>query len=199
MLLVLEDEHKKHLSFLPSVDIAVVKEFCRISMEFIRKGTNPKVYTSAAQKLGVEANSVQNGVEGLMYLLTEASKLLLSEIDYQDSIMVLGFSEELRSMLLELYIEHSGEIRTILSELSMDLPHYHNLEWRFDVQLASRSLRRQITPQVLFKLHTETYGERKTQVLQTDPVNLVHLTKVLDEALQEMKSPYCRRIVRNIK
>jgi hypothetical protein len=36
-------------------------------------------------------------------------------------------------------------------------------------------------------------------VLQTDPVNLVHMTKVLDEALQEIKSSYCRRILRNIK
>ncbi|KAK6196403.1 hypothetical protein SNE40_001635 [Patella caerulea] len=199
MLLVLEDEHKKHLSFLPSVDIAVVKEFCRISMEFIRKGTNPKVYTSAAQKLGVEADQVQNGVEGLMYLLTESSKLMLNQVDYQDSIIVLGFSEDLREMLLQLYKENRKEVRTILSEISMDLPHYRNLEWRFDVQLASRSLRRQTTPLILFKLHTESYGEQESHILQTDPVNLVHLTKVLDEALQEMKSPYCRRIVRNIK
>ena len=66
-------------------------------------------------------------------------------------------------------------------------------------QLASRSLRHQITPTITFKLHTKDCGKTSTQVLQTDPVNLVHLTKVLDEALQEMKSPYCRRIVRNIK
>lgn len=66
-------------------------------------------------------------------------------------------------------------------------------------QLASRSLRRQTTPTVLFKLHTEDSGVRETTVLQTDPVNLVHMTKVLDEALQEIKSSYCRRILRNIK
>ena len=49
------------------------------------------------------------------------------------------------------------------------------------------------------KLETEDSGDVSRTVLQTDPVNLLHLTKVLDEALQEMKSPYCRRIVRNIK
>ncbi|CAC5362954.1 COMMD2 [Mytilus coruscus] len=199
MLLMFEDHHKEHLSFLTNTDIDVVKEFCRISMDFIRKGANPKVYLGAAQKLKVEPETVQHGVEGLMYLLTESSKLMLNEIDFQDSILTLGFSEEMRQTLLQLYLQNRKEIRNILSEMSMDLPHYHNLEWRFDVQLGSRSLRRQTTPTVLFKLHTEESGLRETTVLQTDPVNLVHMTKVLDEALQEIKSSYCRRILRNIK
>lgn len=168
-------------------------------MDFIRKGANPKVYQGAAQKLQVNAETIQHGVEGLMYLLTESSKLMLNEIDFQDSILTLGFSDEMRQTLLQLYLQNRKEIRTILSEMSMDLPHYHNLEWRFDVQLASRSMRRQTTPIVLFKLHTEESGLRETTVLQTDPVNLVHMTKVLDEALQEIKSSYCRRILRNIK
>ena len=79
MLLLLSDEHKEHLSFLTQVDAegktswlstlvhvvhtllhnkrtnnscsAVVKEFCRISLEFIRKGTNPRVYQTAARTL----------------------------------------------------------------------------------------------------------------------------------------------------
>jgi hypothetical protein len=67
------------------------------------------------------------------------------------------------------------------------------------VQLASRSLRRQTTPQVTLKLETKDGEQTEMHVLQTDPVNLVHLTQVLDAALQEMKSPYCRRIARNIK
>lgn len=199
MLLMFEDHHKEHLSFLINTEIDVVREFCRISMDFIRKGANPKVYQGAAQKLQVNAETIQHGVEGLMYLLTESSKLMLNEIDFQDSILTLGFSDEMRQTLLQLYLQNRKEIRTILSEMSMDLPHYHNLEWRFDVQLASRSMRRQTTPIVLFKLHTEESGLRETTVLQTDPVNLVHMTKVLDEALQEIKSSYCRRILRNIK
>ncbi|KAK7089961.1 COMM domain-containing protein 2-like [Littorina saxatilis] len=199
MLLVLEDSHKKHLAFLSQVDVDVVREFCRISMEFIRKGSNPKVYQSAAQKLGVEAQTVQHGVEGMMYLLSESSKLMLSEIDFQDSIITLGFSEELCSLLLELYLANRNEIRAILSHMSMDLPHYHSLQWRFDVQIASRSLHHQTTPQVLLKLETKDGETMDTHLLQTDPVNLLHLTQVLDAALQEMKSPYCRRIARNIK
>lgn len=59
----------------------------------------------------------------------------LNEIDFQDSILTLGFDEGTRESLLEVYLQNRREIRTILSEMTMDLPHYHNLEWRFDVQV----------------------------------------------------------------
>lgn len=199
MLLVLTEEHKEHLSFLTKVDVDVVKEFCKISMEFIKKGINARVYQSAAQKLDVDATTVQHGVEGLMYLLTECSKLLVSELDFQDSILVLGFSEDLNKELLQLYLENCKEIRAILSKMAMDIPHYHDLEWRFDVQLASRSLQRQSQPSILFRLHTKEGDESKATLLQTDPVNLLHITKSLEEALAEIKTQHCRRIMRNIK
>lgn len=56
-------------------------------------------------------------------------------MDFQDSVLVLGFSEELNKLLLQLYLENRKEIRHILSELAPSLPHYHNLEWRLDVQV----------------------------------------------------------------
>lgn len=35
---------------IASFSCTVVREFCRISMEFIRKGANPKVYQGAARE-----------------------------------------------------------------------------------------------------------------------------------------------------
>ena len=72
---------------------------------------------------------------------------------------MLGFPEDLNKELLQLYQENCKEIRAILSEMSMNLPHYHDLEWRFDVQLASRGLQRQAQPSVLLRLHTKEGGE----------------------------------------
>ncbi|XP_023071178.1 COMM domain-containing protein 2 isoform X2 [Piliocolobus tephrosceles] len=140
MLLELSEEHKEHLAFLPQVDSAVVAEFGRIAVEFLRRGTNPKIYEGAARKLNVSSDTVQHGVEGLTYLLTESSKLMISELDFQDSVFVLGFSEELNKLLLQLYLDNRKEIRTILSELAPSLPSYHNLEWRLDVQGGGQNL-----------------------------------------------------------
>uniref|UniRef100_A0A4W3ISQ1 COMM domain containing 2 n=1 Tax=Callorhinchus milii TaxID=7868 RepID=A0A4W3ISQ1_CALMI len=177
----------------------LVSEFCRIAVEFLKKGSNPKIYEGAARKLSVSAETVQHGVEGLMYLLTESSKLMISQVDFQDSVLVLGFPEELNKLLLQLYLDNRQEIRSILNELTPDLPHYHNLEWRLDVQLASRALRQQIKPVLTLKLHLEQNGCASASVLQTDPATLLHLIQELEQALGEMKSNHCRRIVRNIK
>ena len=90
--------------------------------------------------------------------MMEVIMLQVNEIDFQDSILVLGFPEELNKELLHLYLQHCKEIRAILSEMSMDMPHYHDLEWRFDVQLASRTLQRQAQPSILLRLHTKEGG-----------------------------------------
>ncbi|XP_019388050.1 PREDICTED: COMM domain-containing protein 2 [Crocodylus porosus] len=179
--------------------VAVAGELGRLALEFLRKGANAKVYEGAARKLNVTSDVVQHGVEGLTYLLTESSKLMISEIDFQDSVHVLGFSEDLNKLLLQLYLDHRKEIRSILGELTPELPSYHSLEWRLDVQLASRSLRQQIKPAVTVKLHLNQNGDQTTKVLQTDPATLLHLIQQLEQALGEMKTNHCRRIVRNMK
>ncbi|XP_029417422.1 COMM domain-containing protein 2 isoform X2 [Nannospalax galili] len=175
MLLDLSEEHREHLAFLPQVDSAVVAEFGRIAVEFLRRGSNPKIYEGAARKLNI------------------------SELDFQDSVFVLGFSEELNKLLLQLYLDNRKEIRTVLNELAPALPSYHSLEWRLDVQLASRSLRRQIKPTVTMRLHLAENGGHSTRVLQTDPATLLHLVQQLEQALEEMKTNHCRRVVRSIK
>ena len=200
MLLILSEEQKEHLKFLTSLEIDVVLEFARISLDSILKGSsNPKIFQAAAQKLGVEVNTIKNGISGLQHVLTESSRLMIGEIDFQDSVMTLGFSEEVIKALLQMYLANRKEIRSVLGEMSVKIPHYHDLEWRFDVELASRSLQHQTNPVVIMRLHTKEGDKKSANILQTDPVNLVHLTTELENAMQEMKTAHCRRIVRNIK
>ena len=69
----------------------------------------------------------------------------------------------------------------------------------FKTKLASRSLRQQIKPSVTIKLHLNQNGGLNTHVLQTDPATLLHLAQQLEQALEEVKTNHCRRVVRNIK
>jgi len=199
MLLIFEDEHKKHLEYLITAPIDVLREFSRISVEFLKNGINPKVYVVAAQKLGIDAVTVQNAVEGLMYLLLESSKLMLNDIDFQDSVKTVGFSEDHQQELMREYAENRTAIRCIQSDMSMTVPHYKDLEWRLDIQLASRSLRHQVEPLITLKLHTVDSGQLDhVHLLQTDPSSLIHLTRSLETALHELNTTHCKRIVRNL-
>jgi len=65
-------------------------------------------------------------------------------------------------------------------------------------QVASRSLQHQLEPSVLLKLHTENSGDSNVTVLAADPSNLLHLTRTLEDALHELNTVHCRRILRHL-
>jgi len=177
----------------------VVEEFCKIALEFIRKGLTAKaIFKGAGEKLGIAPDVVEHGVEGLSNLFTEAARHVLNEIDFVDSLMIMSFPSELNAGLKDFYLQNRTEIRSILNELAFVLPHYYDLDWRLDVQLSSRAVRNQATPVYLLNLQTKT-PETQSELLQTDFNSLRYITKELEAALSESKSSHSRRIMRNVK
>ena len=94
------------------------------------------------------------------------------------------------------------------------LPHYAGLEWRLDAIVGSRALPSNEVPQVApiitmkLKLRTSNTDTGSTAgsplegeeniyrhiLLQTDPVNLCHITDVLENALKESRSQQFRKL-----
>eukprot|EP00911_Craspedida_sp_UC1_P002197 UC1_evm1s1680 len=196
MLIVLAKEHKEHLVFLAKLDLEVVEEFGRISLEFLRQGANPKVYGAAAKKLGYEARDVQHAVEAIMYLLVECSRLKINDVDFHDSFLTLGLNTAVNKYLLDLYMANAEEIRAILDHIYPGMPAYADMHWRLDVQLASRSLRQQVEPQVVLQLDIK---DADSVVMQTDPATLTHLTRELEAALKETRTSHFRKTTRGIR
>eukprot|EP00037_Helgoeca_nana_P008087 m.72270 g.72270 ORF g.72270 m.72270 type:complete len:250 (-) comp18714_c0_seq3:445-1194(-) len=199
-LLVLSPEHKKHLQLLTSIDEEAVLEFGRLALDFVLKGVNPKVFSAAGKKLGVNPADVQNGVHGLMFLFSESAKLKMTEMDFNDSVMILGFPEGLHTLLLELFKEHCEVLRRVAGHLTMSLPTYTDLKWRIDAQIGSRTLQHEVEPTVVLQIDTiDQNSDPASIVLQTDPTTLAHLTAQLEAALKAVKMSHYRRITRAIK
>ena len=196
MLLKISAENLQHLAYLHNVANDVVKEFVDISMQFLTSGINKKFFKTAALKLQADEILVENVVVGLMQLFAEATKYKLNDEDLFDSLIAMGFSENIAIIIKESF--SSSSARRALTSCAATLPEYDNLEWRLDVQLGTRSLHQQIDPIIRMKLHTSEGNQSTTYDLQTDPVNLLHMSRVVEEALDEMKSNHVRRILRNI-
>ena len=128
----------------------------------------------------------------------------MNEKELRDSLTLLGFKSNLIEEITESSLAHQNQIQTYLENLKMKVKSFNDLEWRIDVKLATKSLYKQIEPEIILKLNLNSNEQvdksNKTEVhiLQTDIVNLVHLTNSLDDALNEMKSNYCRRIFKNL-
>ncbi|XP_011496507.1 PREDICTED: COMM domain-containing protein 2 [Ceratosolen solmsi marchali] len=191
--------HKQHLQFLSEQSAQVLQDFCKLAFDYLQKGPNFKLYSAAAQKLQVEPQVIRNSVEGLLNLLLECCKCKLEKNIFQEVVIGLGFSEEQENVLNKLYMIKKQELSNALLNFGIKLPQYHDMEWRFEVQIASRSLLRQVIPLVTldFSLkNTSNCDEIKHVLLQTDPNNLLHLAQELETAVHEGHSRYIRSIAR---
>jgi len=59
----------------------------------------------------------------------------INEVDFHDSILTLGVSEDICKELVSIYTSNKGEIRLILNELSLHPVQYQDLEWRLNVKV----------------------------------------------------------------
>jgi len=199
MLLKLTSEHHQHLQFLNSIEQDVAIEFVSISIKFLSSGINRKVVKSAAQKLSVSVEIVENCILGIMHLFLEATKSKLSEEEFFDSMIVHCFSSELSKSLQDIYREHVKETRLKLKQNAPKLSSYKNLEWRLDVKLASRSLYNQLDPSILLKLATDiSDGSSQTELLKISIPMLNKIISELEMALSEDKVKHVQRFLRNI-
>ncbi|KYM96117.1 PREDICTED: COMM domain-containing protein 2 [Cyphomyrmex costatus] len=202
MLLTLKPDHKKHMLFLVEQSSPVLQDFCKLALDYLQKGPNVKVYNAAAQKLSVELDVIKNSVEGLVNLLLESCKHKLSAEDFRDSMVALGFTEDKEAILSKLYSVKKDEVSDALEDIGFKLSSYHDMEWRFEVQTASRSLLKQVAPLISLDLslkNPDNPEEIEHILLQTDPTNLLHITQELEEALQESRSQHIRKISKAVK
>lgn len=61
--------------------------------------------------------------------------LQLCAEDFRDSVIALGFAEDQETILSKLYNVKKDEILDSLTNIGFKLPEYHDMEWRFEVQV----------------------------------------------------------------
>ena len=105
----------------------------------------------------------KNVIHALGFLMLEAARVGLTDTpDMSASDMMaealaindLGFDEAGKAAIAGHYAGNVRQLREIISTQKLTTPHYKDLEWRLDVQVASRSARQQVQPTFMLKLHT---------------------------------------------
>lgn len=177
------------LNRLVGVPDATLVSYIKASLASIESGVLPE---ASPEQLRI--------IEVLAFLFAESSKLQCSETDLRDSLVSFPLEESARDLLCRAYLSASERLRARLMESSVRPPHYVDLDWRLDIELASRSLRQQTIPTWLMKLSVENAdGQVESQMLQTDAVNLRHLYEELQMAFGEERTGYAKRVSRNVK
>lgn len=198
-------------SFLLSASPPVIKEFAKIASNIIVNGGNMgKGYTNAATKLQVTVEAVEQAVLMLCDIFTRVARLNLSAQATLSLLEDVGFMESPRETLSEYLLQIIGDIREVIANSSLSVPVYRKLEWRLDVQVASRSLRNQATPSFLLNLSTScnngtptnndtSTAETKSLHLEADYATLKAACAELEQAVAASSSMHSRRIIRHFR
>jgi len=186
---------------LPTLTPEVLSEFCTIGVEHVKVGSVSKSkFSKAASALGVDPAALGAAVNALAHVLLECTRKGASEQDLLACIDELKFSEESKQVIKQCYETNVRDLRSLLSDLSLRLPHYHNAEWRLDVSLGSRLCRAQLTPTLMLQLETrDARDQAQSHMLQLDYANLEHLVAELEHAVKEANTKHARRIIRYVK
>lgn len=125
----------------------------------------------------------------------------MKDDEFRESLAIGGLESELIEEILENNKTSRTLIRDYLNNLQIETKSFKSLEWRIDIKTATRSLAKCIEPEIILKLNLSNgpSNDSDSHILQTDVVNLVHLTNSLEGALNEIKTNYCRKVFRSIR
>eukprot|EP00744_Colponema_vietnamica_P022282 GILI01031990.1.p1 GENE.GILI01031990.1~~GILI01031990.1.p1 ORF type:complete len:201 (+),score=18.98 GILI01031990.1:69-671(+) len=200
MLLNFDSRVRTDLGLVPSLPLEFFQEFCRLSLSLIEDKTTKRNFGKAAEQLGVDASAVEGVIYSLSWVLSESSKLLLSEEELEASLSSLQWPQEHLQSFSHVFAESRETIRGVLSNTVTKFVEYRDLTWRLDMQVGTRSTPRCMNPMFLLKLDvTDIDNQPQSFMLQSDFANVKNLCSSLEKALQEASSTHARRMMKYIQ
>lgn len=202
-LLVLSEDLTKDLALLASLDEHNAVEFSKIGLQSVlqqhQQGLSQKQVDRVAQKLSCSPETVVKTIQALAKLMLDAtkwSKNKESQSLLETSLKASGLAHA--QALANFWANEALPIiKTALeAETVIDLPHCKGLEWRLDAVVASRADLDKLEPLVTINVQLSTPSS--THVVQTDPVNLAHITDQLENALKMAKGSHLRKVQRHL-
>lgn len=139
------------LSDLPA---EYISEFCKAAMQVLQQQAPGKMFANAAKQLGVERSAVEHSVQALCYVLVRAASVSAPAEQILDGIDLTLQSEALET--LKTFYESVAAQLAEVANRGVQLPAYHSLEWRLQVQVGGRhAVAGELKPSFLLRLHTE--------------------------------------------
>ena len=139
------------LSDLPA---EYISEFCKAAMQVLQQQAPGKMFANAAKQLGVERSAVEHSVQALCYVLVRAASVSAPADQVLDGIDLTLQPEALET--LRSFYESAATQLAEVANRGVQLPAYHSLEWRLQVQVGGRhSVAGELKPSFLLRLHTE--------------------------------------------
>jgi hypothetical protein len=221
----LRDLVGEDLKILNKLTAPLCTELCQVGLTFLSQGAKKGTFKKAASALSVEEDAVAGAVMGLCEVMLEAAKLNLSQAEFIGSIGDVSMPEENRRAVSTFYEENKSILKDRIassgnalskaggtSGASQSFPEYRSLDWRFEINVASRQNHDSYQPLYTLRLDTATpaatgasgadaegAGGALSTIFTSDYTTLKSVSEALDEAVAEMKTAHSKRVMRYIR
>lgn len=175
--------------FLLGADVPVAQGFGKIALDRIVKNeVGTRGFAKAARILQVTIEEVEQAVASLTLLFARAVRLQMQQAELRSLFSNAGLKETPGEVLADMYSQRHKELFgvVLLSGRS-----YGRLDWRLDIQVASRSVQHQVTSRFLLAIH-DTDG---LQHINADYGTLKDVYLQLGAALAESSSTRSRKFL----
>jgi hypothetical protein len=189
-------------------------------------GAKPNVFRKVASRLGVDEGQVEGAIASTAKVFLEASRLRQSESDFVASLRETGLSMEVCHALWSAYNDSRVELEDAGARTASALPLLQGLEWRLEVEVASRTRRGEVAlggvsedtasrfvPNYLLRLDTlapaasassagvDDASSREVSSLYAtcDYGTLKGLKATLEAAIGELNSGHAKRVQRYLR
>ena len=216
MLISFSEEVKERLPpLISALNKELILPISRLIMnKFLGKQTFAEYAAFIKQNTELSGDKCKFLMKAIQEVFYECTKANLSEKDFLDSLQLISITEPGKD-LYTVYEENRLQIRDSLTQ-GISMTSYYDMRWRVEVQIARRVLLQEAVPKITLVLtlgkksrvkNTDNKGiarlgdvtDLKDHILQMDPKTLVRITRILEGALSEAMSPYCKRIKKHIK
>jgi len=175
--------------FLLGADVPVAQGFGKIALDRIVKNeVGTRGFAKAARILQVTIDEVEQAVASLTLLFARAVRLQMQHAELRSLFSDAGLEESPGEVLADMYLQRHKELFgvVLLSGTS-----YGRLDWRLDIQVASRSVQHQVTSRYVLALHNPD----GLQHMKADYGTLKDVCLQLGAALAESSSTRSRQFL----
>ncbi|KDO28844.1 hypothetical protein SPRG_20043 [Saprolegnia parasitica CBS 223.65] len=182
-----------------------LEEFCSMLPLVAAPGTAEKKLkrklTRHASQYGWSAVDLDKATSSLCFIFADAAKRGSSAQELVTSLMALRLSHDHLGVLAAYYEAQREAIKAATAwNPSLDVPAYHDLSWRLDMEVGTRLLHHKASPALSLSLETrEKHGAVAARTMAADYATLRTLHASLKDALKEAQSTHCGRVQRYLQ
>ncbi|KAA0154378.1 hypothetical protein FNF27_05863 [Cafeteria roenbergensis] len=136
-----DESVKGDLAFLGTVPAETAAEFGGAAARFLAASAKPAALKRVAGRLGVDPEVVEAAVAAASRVMLEAARLKLGERDFVASLREADLPAATAEALWQAYDGSRVELEDAASRSTSAIPRLQGLEWRLEVEFASRARR----------------------------------------------------------